>query len=280
MTGPAASVPEPASPPAVAVVTIAAGRHAHLLAQRAHLRALGDPPHVVVAMGDPTIAGLLADDTPTVVELPAEERLPLARARNAGVAAARAAGADLIVLLDVDCLPGATLVTAYADASARVGAPALLCGPVTYLPADAGSPAVGELSRWTRPHPARPAPAPGELGRDGDHRLFWSLSCAMTPAAWDAVGGFCEAYDGYGGEDTDVGFAARAAGVELVWVGGADAYHQHHPVSDPPVEHLDDILRNAATFHARWGTWPMEGWLAAFAALGLARFDGAAWVRT
>jgi hypothetical protein len=35
------------------------------------------------------------------------------------------------------------------------------------------------------------------------------------------------------------------------------------------VGHLDDILRNAAIFHDRWGWWPMQGWLAAFEARGL-----------
>ena len=32
--------------------------------------------------------------------------LPLARARNIGVETALAAGAELVVLLDVDCVPG------------------------------------------------------------------------------------------------------------------------------------------------------------------------------
>ena len=72
---------------------------------------------------------------------------------------------------------------------------------------------------------------------------------------------------------------ARRQGVDLVWVGGAHAYHQHHPVSSPPVEHLDDILRNAATYHRRWGEWPMEGWLQAFAERGLVTYDGSAWRR-
>jgi hypothetical protein len=61
--------------------------------------------------------------------------------------------------------------------------------------------------------------------------------------------------------------------VELCWLGGAPAYHQYHPVQDPPVQHLHDILRNAALFHRRWGEWPMQGWLHAFAGLGLAHQD-------
>jgi len=62
-------------------------------------------------------------------------------------------------------------------------------------------------------------------------------------------------------------------------VGSARAYHQWHPVSDPPVEHLDDILRNGATFFERWGSWPMEGWLAEFERRGLVRKQGETWVR-
>src|SRR4051794_37007942 len=47
----------------------------------------------------------------------------------------------------------------------------------------------------------------------------------------------------------------------MSWVGGASAYHQYHPVSDPPVEYLEDILRNGQTFAKRWdgGRWE-DGW--------------------
>ena len=79
---------------------------------------------------------------------------------------------------------------------------------------------------------------------------------------------------GYGGEDTDFGRTALAAGVGLGWVGAARAFHQHHPVSSPPVEHLDAILRNGRLYHRRWGRWPMTGWLEAFEEQGLVRRDG------
>jgi hypothetical protein len=106
-----------------------------------------------------------------------------------------------------------------------------------------------------------------------DPRLFWSLSFAVTMATWAEVGGFCEQYVGYGGEDTDFGFAARAAGVRLTWVGGADAYHQWHPTQSPPIAHLDDILRNGAVFARRWvdGRW-RGGWTPS-ATGGLVRWD-------
>ena len=90
---------------------------------------------------------------------------------------------------------------------------------------------------------------------------------------------FDERYEGYGGEDTDFGFRLRDAGVPLVWVGGAHAYHQYHPTSVPPWQHLDDILRNGRHFAQRWGRWPMTGWLDAFERAGAIRCDGPDWVR-
>jgi hypothetical protein len=241
-----------------AVVTIVAGRHEHLARQRAALS--GDVTHVVVAMraAEADALGALGGD---VVALAGHvDPLPLARARNAGAARALALGARLLVFLDVDCIPGPRLLERYA-AAATVRPNELLCGPVAYLPEGAGP---------ARPHPARPIPAGDALESGGDHRLFWSLSFALTRATWERIGGFCEDYVGYGGEDTDFGQSARAHGVDLTWVGGAWAYHQHHDSAPPPARHRDAILANAARFHARWGWWPMEGWLAEIGAQGAA----------
>ena len=205
--------------------------------------------HVVVAMGcgEARRCRAACGETAEVVavERPAAG-LPLARARNAGAERALAGGAELLVFLDVDCLPGGGLLDRYRAAAGRAG-PALLCGPVAYLPPEprGGYPATG-LRALAAPHPGRPAPPDGVLQRGGDHALFWSLSFAVTSATWRRIGGFSEVYVGYGGEDTDFGQLARRAGADLCWVGGALAFHQHHPVSSPPVQHLDDILRNAA----------------------------------
>ncbi|GAA4114930.1 glycosyltransferase [Knoellia locipacati] len=256
----------------VTVVTIVKGRHEHLREQRRVLRAVAPrTPHVVVAMGDPAIDDVVGeDDLTTVVHVDVDPcGLPLARARNTGVSTALAAGAELVVLLDVDCVPGPDLVESYRRA-ARLAPGALLAGPVTYLPEGVEVPQdPRDLTALRAPHPARPDPRPGSLERAGNHDLFWSLSCAVSASTWVTLGGFHEGYVGYGAEDTDLGRVARSRGVELVWVGGADAFHQFHPVSHPPVEHLDDIVRNATTFHARWGDWPMEGWLVEFERRGL-----------
>ena len=271
-----------------AVITPVSGRHGHLDMQRRGLGRSAVPAHshVVVCMADRDAADVAAARpgppvVPVHVDVP-DGRLPLARARNAGAATAIRSGAELLVFLDVDCIPGHELIGRYVDCARQDPGPRLFCGPVTYLPPP---PPAGydleRLARLTDPHPARPSPAGGETLPDGDPRLFWSLSFAVRPDVWQRIGGFCEEYVGYGAEDTDFGQRAAAAGVRLDWIGGADAYHQFHPTSDPPVQHVDDVIANARIFFRRWGWWPMTGWLTAFERLGLARYDAAdGWCRT
>jgi N-acetylglucosaminyl-diphospho-decaprenol L-rhamnosyltransferase len=271
----------------VGVATIQRGRVEHLARQ---VRGVlcdqsRNPDRYVVLSMDPTpgpaeramqrAVGPRANDVQLVsapVEAPA--RLPLATARNRAL---RALGdVDLAILLDVDCIPGRELVARYLTAHAdHPTAARLLAGPVAYLPP--GLPQGVRLRPGDRaqaePPAARPVPADGELCDEPRHELFWSLSFAVRPDLHERIGGFDERYAGYGGEDTDYALRARDAGVGLTWVGGAWAYHQHHPVSDPPREHLRDIVCNARLFRERWGRWPMEGWLRAFAAEGLVDWD-------
>ncbi|MEQ3553417.1 glycosyltransferase family 2 protein [Pseudonocardia nematodicida] len=249
-----------------AVVTVVRGRADHLARQR-RLLAAGPPvTHVVVGMGAPPA---LDGDGPVTRSLtvPAPGPLPLAHARNAGAAAALDGGATLLVFLDVDCLPGPHLLGRYAGAAARMP-DALLAGPVTYLPA--GVLPERDLHDHTAPHPARPSPDDDVLLAEPRRELFWSLSFAITARAWTATGGFCEDYTGYGAEDTDF---ALASGLPLYWVGGAHAYHQHHPQARTDPARIAEIIGNARTFHRRWGWWPMTGWLRELADAGAIEFD-------
>lgn len=263
------------APLRTAVITPVHGRHDHLRRQQHALLDRPDPAdlRVVVALDDPDIAGLVPDDGRVlVVDGPrGGQGLAVGAGRNAGAAAACAAGADLLIFLDVDCLPGPGTLAAYRQAAIGPHQDDLLAGVVAYLPPppDGGY----DLTRLAEhpAHPGRPVPAPGELETHGDPRLFWSLSFAVRPSVWDRIGGFDEDFEGYGAEDTDFSFRAARAGVGLTWVGGAEVYHQWHPSGSPPVRHLDDILRNGELFARRWGWWPMEGWLQQFTELGLVR---------
>ncbi len=265
----------------VAVATLARGRARHLARQAEAVARLqpAATAHVVVSMdpSPPRVPGAMVLHRPVADGQP----LPLAAARNEAIAAA-GEHADLVLCLDADCLPEPGVLREFALASRATGGRSLLAGPVgrlPELPQEAGLPDTRMLmaARSRARQGGRPVPAAGAVVPAARHELFWSLAFAVSPETHGRIGGFCEEYVGYGAEDTDYAFAARAAGVPLHWVGGAWCHHQGHPVSNPPVEHLEAIVANARRFHARWERWPMEGWLAAFAQDGLVDWtpDGA-----
>jgi len=263
----------------IAVITLCSTpRVAHLRNQLAALAGRPDVDRIVVWIDDDDAPTLDADRILRVDRGAAGLRL--AAARNAGADAAIADGATLLVFLDADCVPGPDLLDRYG-AAASLHPDAVLGGPVTYLPPGFDVADRRALVAATAPHPARPAPADDEVqaASDDEYPLFWSLSFAVRADEWMRIGGFDEGYEGYGGEDTDFAFTLRSRAVPLLWVGGAHAYHQHHETSTPPWQHLDDILRNGARFAARWGEWPMTGWLEAFAEDGAVRWDGSSWRR-
>ena len=68
---------------------------------------------------------------------------------------------------------------------------------------------------------------------------------------------------------------AARAGVPLAWVGGAPAFHQHHPPTRLRPEGIPALVENARRYRERWGDWPAKGWLAELAARGLVDWDEA-----
>lgn len=260
----------------LAVVIIVRDRTAHLVNV---LRGLDRQSHqpdevVVVVMGGEDPEGRVpAIDAPVfyVRMTPRPGTLPLAQARNLG---ARATDADLLVFLDVDCIPGCQLIDRYSRALHMDDA--LLMGEVRYLASGSVDDDWDEatLHAGSRSHPNRAAPeADGPVVTDR-YELFWSLSFGVRKETFlITIGAFDPALDGYGGEDTDLAFAARARRVPLAWLPSAVAYHQHHETFAPPLQHLVSIVANATTFRRKWGAWPMEGWLWAFDDLGLVRFE-------
>ena len=267
--------------PRVSVVTIVRGRLDHLLRQGWGLAAQDEPDleWVVVRMGgeDPSPVLARTGMRPVLVELDVAdgEPLPLAAARNAGTAVARG---RTVVLLDVDAIPGPATARRYAEAAERTGG--VVAGPVSYLPADAvrTSEDLEGIAAAGTPHAARPVPADDELLAEDRWELLWTVSMGAPAELLRRAGGFDERYTGYGAEDTDMAMRLKATGAPLHWVGGAWAFHQHHGPAGTPDQHLDDVLRNAGVFFDRWGRWPMQGWLEAFADRGLVRRTADGWV--
>ena len=84
---------------------------------------------------------------------------------------------------------------------------------------------------------------------------FWSLAFASTPPVHERIGGFDVGFEGYGAEDTDYGLRAHAAGVPSSRGSAVPGpTTSTTPSRALPVEHLDDIVRNARRFRAPLGT--------------------------
>ncbi|GAB3271104.1 glycosyltransferase family 2 protein [Kineosporia babensis] len=261
----------------LAVVTTVAGRRPHLARQLEGLQRQTRPAdHLVIVrmdQQDVTVPPIAAEHV-AVLDIPQQNgQLPLSAARNLG---ARATEAEQIVFLDVDCIPGASLVEAYAKALSQ--ADGLVSGPLRYLEPDAvqDSWTEADLYRHSHQHPARPAPEPGEIVQDDRHELAWTTSLGINRRDFDRINGFDERFVGYGGEDTDFGIRAQAAGLGVWWSGDAVAFHQHHDTQSPPTRHLAAIVRNSALFKQIHGWYPMQGWLEEFRRRGLIDFDPAA----
>jgi N-acetylglucosaminyl-diphospho-decaprenol L-rhamnosyltransferase len=263
-----------------ALVTIAAGRGTHLGRLLDGVARQHRPPDELVVVD--------LDPTDDAVRRATERRgvrrvavppgtsagpLPLAVGRNLGAAETTA---EQVVVLDVDCIPARDLVARYASVVAD-HPDGLACGPVRHL-----------RERWADGLPDGPLddevlvvrsdapaarPAPPSTQRRDDHDLFWSLSFGLTRATWDRLGGFDERFVGYGGEDTDLAWRARDAGIPLVWFAGGTAFHQWHPPTRWDPDRLEELVANARRVRDRWGTWPMVGWLHELAAAGRLRFD-------
>lgn len=183
----------------------------------------------------------LTDDSP----------LPLAKARNL---AAKKARHDQLVFLDADCIPAPNFFEqVLADLREnRV----VMCDPY-YLQNPVDSIDFTAFEQEAAPNLARKEIT---YGASDKYELFWSLGFAVHKQNFD---GFDESYTGYGAEDTDFGFSLRKMGTELFF-SKAKVFHQPHGSHSPPLNWLEDIIANAKTFRAKWGIWPMEGWLQAF----------------
>ena len=256
----------------ISVCTLAHGRERHLSNLVSGLaRNRRQPMELVVAVMQDDEYDLPKTDFPVRQIIMGAAGIPLAQARNR--AAAEAQG-ELLVFLDVDCIPGPECLADYAIASALNDG--VFMGEVGYLPKGATDAGI-DYSRFESvavKHSERAGPPAGMVGECGDYRCFWSLNFALTKAVFAEIGGFDEGYDGYGGEDTDFGRTFVSQGQPLWWVRGAKAYHQYHPHHMPPVHHIDSVIRNAQYFESKWNAPTMEHWLRAFELMGLVKRDG------
>ena len=242
------------------VLTLVRGREQHLARLIDGLNRQSTPPgELVIAFMQPRpMRDLPPTNFPVRIVVVDRTYLPLAEARNA---AARAATYRNLIFLDVDCVPSPTLVAAYMDGLEQTGG--VLQGEVVYLP-ELPPEAMVDYEAFNlagQPHPSRPPIPAAGLVEESDMGMLWGLNFALKRRLFLKVGGLDERFVGYGGEETDFARGLREVGAKLYWCGGARAYHQHHAVMRPPLQHFTDIVRNARLYHEKWGEWCMDYWL-------------------
>lgn len=262
----------------ISVCTLAHGRERHLQNLVHGLNHSRRPPcELVVAVMQDARYDLPSTSFPIRQVMLGQSGICLAEARNV---AAFAAKSDLLVFLDVDCIPAPNLIQDYA-AVAEQGE-GVWMGEVGYLPQGATDGGINfeRFEQVSVKHSERAGPPPGMVGRCGDYRCFWSLNFALRAKTFEQLGGFDPRYVGYGGEDTDFGRTIVSKDVPLWWARGAKAFHQYHKHHMPPVHHLDSVIANAGIFAAKWGEPTMQHWLRAFRLMGLVEPDGVGgWVK-
>ena len=252
----------------VSVLTLTRNRRPQLLNLMAGLATqTRRPDELVIACMQEAVEPDLPDIGVSVRQIVVPgEPLPLAKARNR---AAQEATGETLIFLDVDCIASAPLVERF-DAVCQ-GQTGLFLGEVLYLPGVAISPPFdfAALDRAGIAHPSKPPIPETDLRLEPNTGEFWGLSFALSKAVWERLGGMDEKFIGYGGEETDLAARLAPAGVPLYWTANAKAYHQHHAVHVPPLQHFDAILANARRFHAKHGRWCMDYWLGQFSEHGL-----------
>jgi GT2 family glycosyltransferase len=249
------------------VLSVVVAAHDRAERLRALLAALAPQECEVIVVADGATAGVhavLADAAVRVLRLD-PGRGPAA-ARNVGW---RAADTELVAFTDDDCLPAPDWVAALLAAA---GDGAAVQGRVEPLPAERDR--LGPFART--------------LAVDGAGPFFQTANMLYPRAVLERLGGFDEVFPAPAGEDTDLGWRAREAGVEIRYAPGALVWHAvHEPgwrglVRDAPrwgsAVHL--VRKHPgirAHFHHRFFWKPAHERLL-LAALGLAVSRRAGWL--
>ena len=177
-----------------------------------------------------------AADSPLELRIVRQRRrgFGLARARNRGVRAARH---DIVVFLDADLVAAEDLIAAHARWHHTV-ADAVTLGFCRYVSAAGVDPAAVRAAAdvaglfaerpfdgpWTERHMART----GDLTapRDDLFRAVVGNNLGVRRTFFGELGGFDEAFDRYGWEDTEFGYRAETRAAVLVPERAAMAWHQ------------------------------------------------------
>jgi glycosyltransferase involved in cell wall biosynthesis len=202
--------------PTFSIVIATKDRAALLDGALASLRAqAGAPPTEIIVVDNNSTDGTRAVAERHGVTYLFEPVPNRGKARNRGITAARG---SFVLFIDDDVVLPPFFVAAHAAAHADTSRERVVAGPIINVP----SPEV-------RPHPS---------ALNFSNAFLCTCNASVPKAALDAVGGFDEAFNLYGWEDTELGLRLREHGVEhgFAW----EAYLWH--IKPPATETLEVLL--------------------------------------
>lgn len=272
----------------VSIITTCYGRNRHLYNLLSSLAKGSLRPAEVIIVNDDADPKRLAKYPLNIVQVPTSNHrdtikktgFDIGHNRNLGAAQA---SYDNLIFLDVDCIVATTFVEKLTE-KLRAHSQALLMGQPCYLTRPltdkeceqlySGAMSDIALNALSVLNPYRhniithlsESEVDIKLERTQDYGAFWSLCFAINRIQFERIGGFDTHYVGYGSEDTDFAFMARAFDIHFYLTADV-VYHQQHSVYRPPLNHLSSIVVNANRFFEKWQHWPMSGWLESFATM-------------
>ncbi|WP_201618379.1 glycosyltransferase family 2 protein [Psychrobacter urativorans] len=277
----------------VSIITTCYGRNRHLYNLLSSLMQGSVRPDEVIIVNDDADPEQLAKFSLNIVQIPTTTSMLLNSTfdigRNRNVGATHATN-DALIFLDVDCIVAPTFIEQLASKlqakpnALLMGQPRYLTRPLTDVEGvklQQGTLLKSSLDKLSVYNPYRYNIKPSSsnatsvetdiemsMEQTQDYGAFWSLCFAISRVQFEKIGGFDTQYVGYGAEDTDFAFTARALAIDFYLTDDV-IYHQQHSVYRPPLNHLESIVINANRFYDKWQHWPMAGWLVEFVDMGL-----------
>lgn len=144
------------------------------------------------------------------------------KARNAGIAQA---SGEIVLFVDDDVVTPPHFVAAHVAAHDAEIFPLVVCGPIINVPSP----------------DRRPTPTAANASR----AFFVTCNVSVLRSSLLAVGGFDEAFNLYGWEDTELGARLRAHGLRRRFVWDAYLWHIKPPTPESLESALDKALQKA-----------------------------------
>ena len=268
----------------VSAVTIVKSRTEKLCNLISQLEQCSPTPDelVLVWMAPPSDLSLIKSDKFDIVhKFTTQGELPIAKARNKGMQAAKHAN---LAYLNVDAVISPSL---FRDGLLALKDNSVVFTSVVFLPSERCNKTYSDISKNEQQigylasnDETLPEDDNNEIPsreKENHHGKFSDDSICSTvffirKADFQKTGGFDEGYAGFGLNDEDFFTNCRALGYSLEQL-PTRTFAPQRPNYQCPVNHLLDFVHNAQRFYSKWGFYPCENVLNAYAEEGYINAD-------